>query len=185
MAQNEFHVVVEPLRRVEYERLVEDGLLDGQPVELLDGSKVAMVPESAEHAAIVDLIAERLREGAQSAGLRLRVGHPLALSDVDEPEPDLAVVTDRDYRAAHPRASDVRLIVEVAGSSLDKDRGPKASRYACAGIAEYWVVDLAGRRVHLHREPRTDTGRYRKVESRPFGTSLTPLALASTTVIVQ
>jgi Uma2 family endonuclease len=34
----------------------------------------------------------------------------------------------------------------------------RAALYARAGIAEYWVLDIAGRRMIVHREPRG--GRY-------------------------
>ena len=68
-----------------------------------------------------------------------------------EPEPDL-VVRERDTpKPYHP--SSAVLVIEVAASSLPVDLAVKAPLYASAGIAEYWVLDLDGRRAIVHREP--------------------------------
>lgn len=40
-------------------------------------------------------------------------------------------------------------------SSLARDLGVKAAVYAAAGVPEYWVVDLAGRRMLVHRHATT------------------------------
>lgn len=168
-----------PLSRAEYDLLVEAGALEGHPVELLAGRKVRMSPESALHAAIIEVLAAQLRQPAGQAGLAVRVAHPLALSAIDEPEPDIVVVTARvdHYAGGHPGPADVALIVEVAGTSLDKDLGDKASRYATAGIDDYWVVDLQQRTTVVHRDPDVDQGVYGNVETIPFGQPATPLAL--------
>jgi Uma2 family endonuclease len=70
-----------------------------------------------------------------------------------EPEPDVAVVdgAPRDYRDRHPQAA--RLIVEVSDTTLAYDRGRKRAAYARAGIAEYWVLDLAGGALEVCGEP--------------------------------
>ena len=49
-------------------------------------------------------------------------------------------------------------MTEVSDTSLEFDLQLKARLYARAGIAEYWVVDLNGRRVVIHRRP--EGGRY-------------------------
>lgn len=41
----------------------------------------------------------------------------------------------------------VRLIAQVSLSTLDDDLGEKRLRYERAGLPEYWVVDIAGRRT--------------------------------------
>lgn len=175
----------EALRRDEWDALVDAGLLDDQQVELLDGRKVAMSPEGPDHATIIDIVADQLRRGAAVAGLTVRVGHPVALSGIDEPEPDVCVVVgpmDR-YRQEHPLPEDVRLAVEVSRTSLDKDLGLKLARYAAAGIEEYWVVDLDGQRTIVHRDPAGSL--YRDVRSVAFGDPATPLALPDTSVTLR
>jgi Uma2 family endonuclease len=81
------------------------------------------------------------------------------LDDWSEPEPDLAIVrgTVLDYAERHPCPSDVELVVEVADSTLKQDCEIKDKLYAQAGIAEYWVLDLKNRQLHVFRNP-TPTG---------------------------
>jgi len=49
--------------------------------------------------------------------------------------------------------ADVLLLVEVSDSSLTFDQGVKLRIYARYGVAEYWVVDVEGRRIITYREP--------------------------------
>jgi len=43
-------------------------------------------------------------------------------------------------------------VVEVAETSLRKDRSVKAALYARAGIPEYWVVNLIDRAIEVHTD---------------------------------
>ena len=81
---------------------------------------------------------------------------------MSEPEPDIAVVRGRieDYRDAHPTSP--VLVVEVADSSLARDRGRKGSLYARAGVPDYWIVNLTDGVLEIYRDPRrTAAGRWR------------------------
>ena len=71
-----------------------------------------------------------------------------------EPEPDLAIVRGihRDYRTRHPSGCEVALVIEVADTSLQKDRN-KARIYASAGVKEYWIINL----VEFQLEQFTDS----------------------------
>lgn len=133
--------------------MVDVGILGpGDRVELLEGEIVEMSPEKSRHAAAVDLTAETLRR-AFADGFTIRVQHPLALSEISEPEPDVAVVvgSPRDYAAAHPTTA--LLLVEVADTSLDYDRRRKTIVYARAGIDEYWILNLVDLRLEVYRQP--------------------------------
>lgn len=150
---------IRPLKRVEYDRLVESGLLQESRTELLLGALIDMTPQGPLHADVIRRLAERLiRE--LPAEVQTRVQSPLALSDDSEPEPDLAVVRAADYRSSHPTTA--LLVIEVAETSVLKDRGIKTALYATAGIPEYWLVNLAEGIVELHRRP--EVGRYAEVE---------------------
>jgi Uma2 family endonuclease len=149
---------IRPLRRVEYEALVEQGLLKDSRVELLLGSLVEMTPQGPLHAETVARLGEVLGKLLADRA-RIRLHSPLALSDVSEPEPDVAVVPLGDYRNAHP--STAHLVIEVADSSLQKDQDVKSGVYAAAAIPEYWLVDLTHRVFHVHRRPAA--GRYEEV----------------------
>lgn len=62
-----------------------------------------------------------------------------------------------------PTAAEVLLIIEVADSTIDDDRDTKLPRYAHAGVAEAWLVDLNARVVEQRSDPFEDV--YRRVAS--------------------
>ncbi|MBM3219282.1 MAG: Uma2 family endonuclease [Candidatus Rokubacteria bacterium] len=142
-----------PIKRVEYEKLTEQGFFDSdERLELLDGLLVFREPQYAPHATAVRLAATALRR-AFGPGWVVEGQLPIALDDVSEPEPDVAVVPGdpRDYRDGHPERP--VLILEVAESSLAKDRDVKLALYARAGITDYWIVNLIDRVLEVYREP--------------------------------
>jgi Uma2 family endonuclease len=128
-------------------------MFQGERIELLDGLLVVREPQHSPHATGVRLVQKAL-ERDLGAGWDVRAQMPFALDDDSEPEPDVVVVpgSPRDYLAAHP--SRCALLVEVAGSSLLFDRRKKASLYARAKIADYWIVNLRERVVEVYRQPR-------------------------------
>lgn len=163
MSADTEQLVLRPLKRTEYDRLVDAGMFDDEHIELLDGVLVEMSPEGSVHSWLIQELTHVLARGLPE-DLRLRVGHPWAANDISQPEPDLAVVPYRDYREEH--ASTAVLVIEVATSSLAKDLGIKARLYAAAGVPVYWVVDLSAEVVHVHRRP-VETG-YEVVEEHGF-----------------
>lgn len=145
---------VRPLRRVEYDRLVDLGLLDEERVELLYGRIVRMVPQGDEHAGTVTMLNLILTVALAGRAI-VRIQSPLVMPDESEPEPDVAVVPLGDVFTHPDRAL---LVVEVSATSQAKDRGPKAALYAAAAVPEFWLVDLLHRRVERYRRPLD--GRY-------------------------
>jgi Uma2 family endonuclease len=142
---------VRPLRRVEYERLVDAGLLADEKVELIHGLIVRKSPQGAHHAAAVQKLTQLLVAALGIPGhAAVRVQLPLALGEDSEPEPDLAAVPLGSYKDAHPTTA--FLVIEVAESSLSEDRRDKGALYAENGIREYWIVDTARERVEVHSE---------------------------------
>ena len=69
------------------------------------------------------------------------------------PEPDLAIVVNKSYGTNAPSADDIFLVVEVANSSLSRDREVKVQLYAAAELAEYWIVNLVDRQIEVHLNP--------------------------------
>jgi Uma2 family endonuclease len=141
------------LTRVEYESLVDRGVLTHDDrVELLGGCLVFREPEGSRHAAAC-LRARIALERAFGRGYHIRPQHPIALDDLSEPEPDIAVVRGRieDYIDAHPTSP--VLVVEVADSSLALDRERKARLYATAAILDYWIVNLVDGALEVYRDP--------------------------------
>ncbi len=122
--------------------------------ELLDGDIILMQPIGESHAGGQDWF---MRTLIQRLGDHywLRAQNPVRLDNYSEPQPDFAVLKLRKdgYRTAHPGPGDTLLVIELAASSLAYDIGKKQRAYAKAGIPEYWVVDLAGRQLHVFRKP--------------------------------
>jgi Uma2 family endonuclease len=159
----------------EYYRMVEVGILDPHSrVELIEGVITDMPPIGPEHAGGLNRGGYAFREFHEVATVTSQV--PLRIDDRNEPIPDFMLLRRRDdfYRSAHPTPTDVLLVVEVSDTSLRTDRGIKASMYARAGIEEYWVVDLANRRLHRYRDP-SESG-YRLVSTHRAGEMLASLA---------
>jgi hypothetical protein len=88
--------------------------------------------------------------------------NPVALDARHAPLPDVTVVRGpvelyaRERR--HPRADDVGLIVEIAVSSLAKDLGERAEKFARALVSNYWVADVRNHRIIAHTGPEIIAG---------------------------
>ena len=139
--------------RVEYDRLIEIGIFrPGDPVELLGGELIVAEPQSSPHYTAIGLAQDALQR-AFGAGWLVRTQGPIALDELSEPEPDIAVVRGsvRDYSQEHP-ARPV-LVIEVAVSSLALDRDHKGSLYARARLEDYWIVNLVDRVLEVYRQP--------------------------------
>ena len=138
-----------------FHRMGETGILGPQDrVELIDGEIIDMSPIGVLHAAIVDVLARHFgRRTGESVFVRCQ--NPLRLDDISEPEPDIAILRPRAdfYMTAHPGASDVLLVIEVADTSLAYDLGTKVPLYARHGIPEVWVIDAATRQTRVFRRP--------------------------------
>ncbi len=158
---------VRPLKRAEYDRLVEAGVFEDEKVELLRGMLVTMSPQGVPHFFPIEELTERLVL-ALTGRARVRVQGPLAATDDSEPEPDIAVVEPVERRREHP--STALLVVEVAVSSVRKDMEVKAAIYAEASVVEYWVIDVSREKVVRFLEPRG--GVYSEVSEHGRGEGL-------------
>ena len=175
--------------RAEYDRLVDLGVLHGNPVELVGGQLVVAEPQGSYHASALGTAGDVLR-AALPKGWLVRIQMPVSLDDESEPEPDVAVVpgTWANYRLGHP--SRPALVVEVAESSLAFDREDKGSLYARAGIRDYWIVNLVDRALEVYRDPGPDpaapyASRYRMVERLGSAAVVSPLALPAVRIVVS
>jgi Uma2 family endonuclease len=144
------------ITRAEFEALMEAGVFPREErLELLAGELTRREPVSPRAAAATCLAYEAIAR-LTGEGYEVRPQLPLALSDYDEPFPDLAVVSGspRDYLSQHPTSA--LLVVEVSEASLKTDREVKGSLYASAGIPEYWILNLRERVLEVYREPAAD-----------------------------
>ena len=169
----------------DYHRMGEAGIFgEDDRVELLDGELYDMPPIGDGHMGTVNRLTNRL---AWRLGERVVVSpqNPVRLSDFSEPEPDIALLRFRDdfYRAGKPRPEDILLVIEVAQSSLDYDRGTKLPRYAAAGIAEVWIVNLVEDHVEVYREPAGTEYALQTIHRR--GGTIAPLAFPDLALRVE
>ncbi len=170
--------LVRPIKRSEYDRMVELGLFQDERVELIRGVLVKMSPQHAPHASTVQRLNQLLMARLQGR-FGLRIQSPLALSDDSEPEPDVAIVSPGNYDAEHPGTA--LLVIEVSDSTLRNDRR-KAAVYASAGIGEYWIVNLGARTVEVYASP--DGDRYAEARTLRAGEVLRPAALGDVAIAV-
>jgi Uma2 family endonuclease len=95
--------------------------------------------------------------------------------------PDLVVCAAGSYWDDHPGRA--QLVIEVARTSLRKDRGLKARLYGTAQVDEYWIVDVAGGCVHVLRDP-DGAGDWCSRQLARRGDTLAPLAFPDVTIAV-
>lgn len=48
------------------------------------------------------------------------------------------------------------LVVEVSDAPMSAEAVAEAGRYAAAGVADLWVIEVAARKLHTFRAPRPD-----------------------------
>jgi Uma2 family endonuclease len=144
--------------RAEYHQAAALGWFNGERVELIRGELFLKMTQSSLHTLSLRAVAEALAT-AFGPGFDVRQQLPLVLAEDGEPEPDVLVVPGswRDYRE-HPNQSQALLVVEISDTTLNYDRGEKASLYAEAGIADYWIVNLRNRTLEVYRQPGTLPG---------------------------
>lgn len=159
MQLNEAQLERYPITTDLYHQMIEKGILtEDDKIELLEGDLIKMSAVGPRHAACVERLSDYLRDELGKA-VSLRHQNPVELSNYSEPEPDIAIIKRRKdyYIQAHPQPHDVLLLVEVADSTLKKDRGIKLAAYAKAGIIEYWIVNLADDLIEVYTNPSGNT----------------------------
>lgn len=138
----------------QYHRMIETGVLtEDDPVELLEGWIVTKMPRNPEHDGTITRMQKRL-EPALGTEWFFRIQSAITLRD-SEPEPDLAAVSgpEEKYLTRHPATFDVGLVVEVAESTLAKDRSTKGRTYARARIPVYWIANLVDKIIEVYADP--------------------------------
>lgn len=159
----------------EYHQMIRAGiLLDGEPVELLEGWMVKKMSHGTPHDSSMDAF-EGILPTLLPSDWFMRCQRAITLSD-SEPEPDYAIVRGprSRYRNAHPTPPDIGLIVEFSVSSLRIDRVGKARIYARAGIPIYWIVNVIDKVIEVYTQPGVsgDTTAYAKREDFAIGASV-------------
>lgn len=156
------------ITRVEFEKLGQSDFFDDDTrVELIRGVLVTPPLPHPRHEDIIRRLNRLLVLGIRDRAW-VQVNSAYAADDYSEVLPDLAVVPPGSYSDAYP--STAWLLVEVALSSLRKDRRIKAPLYAECGVPEYWIVNAEERVIEVHTEP--SRGQYSRVVIVPVGAAI-------------
>lgn len=127
----------------QYHEMIRAGILTADDqVELLEGWLVPQMPKKPQHR-IATRLTQKALEALVPNGWYVDAQEPITLAD-SEPEPDVMIVRGetQDYFDRHPSADEIALVVEIADSTLERDRSTKKRMYARAGIPVYWIVNL-------------------------------------------
>jgi Uma2 family endonuclease len=163
----------------QYRDLARAGFFRDRHVELINGELIELVVNPPHDTGVY--LALNVLQRVFSQGHVVRPQLSLDLGRRYQPIPDVAVATGaaRDFAARHPTTA--VLLVEVADSSLRHDRLVKGHRYARAGIADYWIVNLVDRQLEVYRNPGPGPdrpGRFRYADVTIIGADghVSPLA---------
>jgi len=170
----------------EYHRMGETGILGADDrVELIEGEIIEMSPIGSRHAGTVARIQHLFSIRLGDRAVVWSQSPLLLVHHQSEPEPDVMLLAPRAdfYVARLPEPPDLRLLIEVADSSLPYDRRTKFPLYARAGVTEAWLVDLDTGRVEIHREPRG--AGYRDVRIPRADETFSPAAFADLALTVR
>jgi len=151
----------------EYHKMIQAGVFEEDDrFELLEGWIVHKVTKNPIHENTIDRLQDALR--ARLPNYRIRLQSAITTAD-SEPEPDVTVAVGpaTRYDTRHPGPLDIPLVVEIADSSLLRDRRDKLVIYARAAIPVYWIVNLPDLVVEVYADPSGPAGRptYRKTDT--------------------
>ena len=169
--------VEECLAMLEAEVLHED-----DRIELIDGELLIMAPIGDNHENTTDWLTE-LCVHTFGGRARVRVQGSIRLNNMSAPQPDIAILRRRllaDSRPYFPE--DIFVVIEVAHTSLRYDSGPKLARYAAAGIAEVWVVNLRDGTVTVYTG--LSDSAYTSIRTYLPGESISPQAFPDVSLAV-
>jgi Uma2 family endonuclease len=164
----------------EFYRARDARVFEGLKVILIDGELIEMPAPKPPHDIALSL-AYYLFSALFGQGHVVRIQMGMVFNINTDPVPDLAVVPG-DPRSMVATPATAELILEVTDTTFAYDTGEKASLYAAAGIADYWVIDVTGGRVLVYRSPAPDPRQkyghgYAALTVLLPGQSLAPLAV--------
>jgi Uma2 family endonuclease len=168
--------------------LADAGAFEGfVKTELIEGEIQVVNAVHSRHAKAHATLTGELFAALKDRPLILLSTPSTALSDDSIPESDIAVASKAEGKAVSGadillavEISDTTLAVEISDTTLAYDLGRKMRLYARHGIAEYWVVDIEGKRILRHSGPGDDG--YRMCDEVAFGAPLAAVTIAGLAV---
>jgi Uma2 family endonuclease len=138
----------------EFERMGAAGIFrQDARLELIEGEIFEMSPVGSLHAACVNFLSMLLNRLFGKSHI-IATQNPIRLSDFSEPQPDISLLRRRDdyYRGNLPTPADVLLVIEVADTTVIKDRTIKIPLYARSGVPEAWLVNIPEEQVEVYSD---------------------------------
>ncbi|HRH42632.1 MAG TPA: Uma2 family endonuclease [Pyrinomonadaceae bacterium] len=151
------------LRVEDYEKMIEYGIFnDDDKIELWEGKLVTMSPKGTKHRISNNRAYRSFFKKLEERAL-LQSQDPIRLNDFSEPEPDLVAAEPKEdeYLSNHPTPNDVFFVLEVADTTILRDR-EKAKSYARNGIRQYLILNLNTNEIEDYREPAEDDYRFKR-----------------------
>lgn len=164
------------IRRIsveDYEKMVEHGIFnEDDRIELWEGVLITMSPKGSRHANAIRRI-DRIIEKMLGEKVVFSAQDPIRLDDFSEPEPDVALLAPpiENYDESHPTPKDIYLLMEIAETSVEKDR-QKAFNYARNGICQYLLLNLNTNEIEDYREPSADGYRFKRTHDKTVSFNL-------------
>lgn len=161
----------------DYLLLEESGAFaDYHKTELIDGEVLYMNAQHRAHARIKSRLFLRVTEALRGTDhlLEAIVEGSVQMRPHNIPEPDIVVTSESEGTGLIPIES-VRLVIEVADSTLSFDLGRKAAMYSRNRVPEYWVVDVEAKTVHQAWNP-SDEG-YTERRTVALGETITAVTI--------
>ena len=157
----------------EYLALAELGLLSERS-ELIEGDIFDMSAHSPRHRQIVRRVRRKLEAVLNERALVF--GQSTLAFEGWSPEPDVMALApdESEYNDRQPTTGEIFVLIEVADTTLAKDKGIKLRSYARQGVSDYWVVNLKADATEVYRDPHGDE--YASKVTYRFGEAFAPLA---------
>lgn len=154
----------------QYHKMIDTGVIkEGDKVELLEGWVYQKMPHHPPAAGTISVMNGVLTRRLLP-GWIIRIQLPITTTD-SEPEPDLIVTSgvERDYLTRHPDRNDIAIVIEVADSTVPKDRTVKTRVYALAKLPIYWLVNIPEMQIEVYTNPRggKNPGYRERVDFKP------------------
>lgn len=149
----------------EFLRMCENDVFEDWKIELVDGELERMPPPQNTHSRLQTSVFAQLLPIFGPERTRIEIGIDLGDDTVLGCDGGVLVASIEENR--WPKGDELALVVEVSLTTLERDLGMKARRYAGAGVPHYWVVDGDASVVHAYSEP--EGPKYRRAETIRFG----------------
>jgi len=169
----------------EYRRMGEVGVFKpDERIELIYGGIYEMSPKGKKHVVSTSRAVKCFikRFGDQ---VIVRVQDPIKLGEHSEPEPDITLLApdEQEYLERDPAPQEILYVLEVADTTLAKDRKVKAQLYAEAGLVQYGILNVNARELEDYRDPDADG--YRTKQTYRADESFTLVAFPEVRITVS